>query len=223
MLILQRILSLFSMISIESFTFNPIRENTYVLYDVTGEAVIIDPGCYDEPERAALAGFIDRKGLKPVRLLNTHCHLDHIFGNNFISKKYGLLPEFSKQELPVFEAFEATCSMYEMNCDPSPGAGSYLDEGDIVTFGNSRLEIFFTPGHSPGSISFYNRDEKFVIAGDVLFFGSVGRTDLPGGSMETLLDSINRKLFSLGDDYVVYSGHGPNTNIGYERANNPFL
>ena len=188
------------MITIQSFTFNPIQENTYVLYDETKQAVIIDPGCYDERERAALAAFIELNGLTPVRLLNTHCHLDHIFGNAFASKKYSLLPEFHKAEQPIFEAFAATCNLYGMNCDPSPEAGKYIAEGDVISFGNSRLEIFFTPGHSPGSISFYNRDEKFVIAGDVLFFGSIGRTDLPGGSMETLLDSINTKLFSLGDD-----------------------
>lgn len=211
------------MITIQSFTFNPIQENMYVLYDETKQAVIIDPGCYDDRERNALAAFIEKEGLTPVRLLNTHCHLDHIFGNGFVSKKYNLLPEFNKAEQPIFEAFAATCNLYGMNCDPSPGAGKYIGEGDVIQFGNSSLEIFFTPGHSPGSISFYNRDEKFVIAGDVLFFGSVGRTDLPGGSMDTLLNSINTKLFSLGDDYVVYSGHGPNTNIGYERANNPFL
>jgi glyoxylase-like metal-dependent hydrolase (beta-lactamase superfamily II) len=211
------------MIQIQSFTFSPIQENTYVLYDDSGECVIIDPGCYDEREREKLSSFIDDKKLKPVRLLNTHCHLDHIFGNGYVSSKYNLKPEFNENDLRVFEAFAATCDLYGMNCDPSPPAGNYLNEGDIVTFGNSSLEIFFTPGHSPGSITFYNRAEKFMIAGDVLFYGSIGRTDLPGGNFDTLIESITKKLFSLGDDFKVYSGHGPVTNIGFERKNNPFL
>jgi glyoxylase-like metal-dependent hydrolase (beta-lactamase superfamily II) len=211
------------MIQIQSFTFSPIQENTYVLYDDSGECLIIDPGCYDEREREKLSSFIDDKKLKPVRLLNTHCHLDHIFGNGYVSSKYNLKPEFNENDLRVFEAFAATCDLYGMNCDPSPPAGNYLNEGDIVKFGNSSLEIFFTPGHSPGSITFYNQAEKFMIAGDVLFYGSIGRTDLPGGNFDTLINSITTKLFSLGDDFKVYSGHGPATSIGFERKNNPFL
>lgn len=211
------------MINIQSFTFSPIQENTYVLYDETSECVIIDPGCYDDTERKKLTTFIEEKKLKPVRLLNTHTHLDHIFGNAFISSKYGLKPEFNKNDQKVFDAFVATCSLYGLNCEPSPPAGNYLEEGDIVKFGKSSLEIVFTPGHSPGSITFYNKEEKFMIAGDVLFYGSVGRTDLPGGSMDVLLNSIRTKLFPLGDDFKVYSGHGPSTNIGVERKSNPFL
>jgi len=211
------------MISIQSFTFNPIQENTYILFDETKECVIIDPGCYDAAEQAKLSAFITEKGLKPVKLLNTHCHLDHIFGNAYVSKTYDLQPEFNEHDQRVFDAFAATCNLYGMNCDPSPPAGNYLSEGDTVKFGNSTLEIVFTPGHSPGSITFYSREDKFMIAGDVLFYGSIGRTDLPGGSMETLLSSIKDKLFPLGDDFKVYSGHGPGTTIGFERANNPFL
>jgi glyoxylase-like metal-dependent hydrolase (beta-lactamase superfamily II) len=211
------------MIKMHSFTFSPIQENTYILYDDSGECVIIDPGCYNDDERHELAAFIEEKKLNPVRLLNTHCHLDHIFGNGFVSKKYNLKPEFNKHDLPVFYAFAATCNLYGLNCDPSPEAGNYLDEGDVVKFGNSELEIVFTPGHSPGSITFYNKEDKFMISGDVLFYGSVGRTDLPGGSMETLVNSIKTKLFPLGDDFKVYSGHGPATTIGFEKKNNPFL
>ncbi|MDF2437274.1 MAG: Zn-dependent hydrolase, glyoxylase [Bacteroidota bacterium] len=222
-LIWQRFLEADNMIRIKSFTFSPIQENTYILYDDIGECVIIDPGCYDDSERQALASFIEENKLKPVRLLNTHCHLDHIFGNGFVSEKYNLKPEFNKHDLPVFHAFAATCNLYGLSCDPSPEAESYLDEGDVVKFGESSLEIVFTPGHSPGSITFYNKDDKFMISGDVLFYGSVGRTDLPGGSMETLVNSIKTKLFPLGDDFKVYSGHGPSTTIGFEKKNNPFL
>lgn len=211
------------MIRIHSFTFSPIQENTYILFDETKECVIIDPGCYDNQERIELAEFIKKNSLKPVKLLNTHCHLDHIFGNNFVCETYNLSPEYNKKDQPVFDAFLASASMYGLNADPSPPAKNYLEEGDVIKFGNSSLEIVFTPGHSPGSITFYNKDEKFMIAGDVLFCGSIGRTDLPGGDFETLINSIKTKLFPLGDDFKVYSGHGPSTSIGFEKKNNPFL
>lgn len=211
------------MISVHSFTFNPIQENTYVLSDESKECVIIDPGCYDDAERAELIGFINSNGFKPVRLLNTHCHLDHVFGNAFVAKHWNLGLEIHKKDLPVLDALIPTAKLYGMNAEASPQPSSWLDEGDLVKFGNSSLEIVFTPGHSPGSITFFNRADKFMIAGDVLFFGSIGRTDLPGGDFQTLINSIKNKLFPLGDDMQVYSGHGPVTNIGYERNNNPFL
>jgi glyoxylase-like metal-dependent hydrolase (beta-lactamase superfamily II) len=211
------------MIQIHSFTFSPIQENTYILYDESRECVIIDPGCYDDQERAMLSDFIEKNGLKPVKLLNTHCHLDHIFGNGYVAKRYGLELEMNRHDQRILDAFQATCDLYGMNCDPSPQPGVFLEEGDIVKFGNSELEILFTPGHSPGSITFYNREQKFMIAGDVLFYGSIGRTDLPGGHHQTLIDNIKTKLFPLGDDFKVYSGHGPETNIGFERKHNPFL
>ncbi len=211
------------MITIQSFTFGPFQENTYILFDETKECIIIDPGCYDEAERAELAAFIESKKLKPVKLINTHCHLDHVFGNGFVADKYNLKLEINKQDLPVLDAYLTTCGLYGLNAEPSPAPSVFLDEGDIVRFGNAELEILFTPGHSPGSITFYNREQKFMIAGDVLFYGSIGRTDLPGGNYETLINNIKTKLFPLGDDYTVYSGHGPETNTGFERKNNPFL
>ncbi len=211
------------MIQIHSFTFNPIQENMYLLFDESKDCVIIDPGCYDDTERAVLSEFIAEKGLKPVKLLNTHCHLDHIFGNGYVAKKYDLKLEFNKNDMRIFEAFQMTCDLYGMSCDPSPQPSVFLEEGDIIEFGNSKLEILFTPGHSPGSITFYNREEKFMIAGDVLFSGSIGRTDLPGGNHETLINNIKTKLFPLGDDFKVYSGHGPVTTIGNEKKHNPFL
>jgi glyoxylase-like metal-dependent hydrolase (beta-lactamase superfamily II) len=211
------------MISVQSFTFNPIQENTYVLYDESLECVIIDPGCYDNHERAELSAFISKNNLKPVRLLNTHCHLDHIFGNAYVANTYKLGLEIHKADIPVLDAFLASANLYGMNAEPSPRPASYLEEGDIVKFGNSQLEIFFTPGHSPGSITFYSRPGKLMIAGDVLFMGSIGRTDLPGGDYETLIRSIKDKLFTLDDDFKVYSGHGPATTIGHERRSNPFL
>ncbi|MBL7883418.1 MAG: MBL fold metallo-hydrolase [Bacteroidia bacterium] len=211
------------MIQIQSFTFGPFQENTYIIYDESKKCVIIDPGCYDNRERNELAGFIEHKKLSPVKLLNTHCHLDHIFGNGFVAEKYNLGLEFNQHDQRIFDAYLATADLYNLNAEPSPQVSKYIHEGDIISFGNSTLEILFTPGHSPGSITFYNRAQKFMIAGDVLFYGSIGRADLPGGDFDTLINSIKTKLFPLGDDYKVYSGHGPETNIGFERMNNPFL
>jgi hydroxyacylglutathione hydrolase len=185
--------------------------------------VIIDPGCYDDRERSELADFIKNKKLTPVRLLNTHCHLDHVFGNAFVANTYQLKVEAHKNEIPVLDAFLRSAAMYGMNADPSPDIAVFLDEGDVIKFGNSSLKILFTPGHSPGSITFYNPEQQFMISGDVLFKSSVGRSDLPGGNHHTLINSIKQKLLPLGDGFKVYSGHGPATTIGFERVNNPFL
>lgn len=211
------------MIKIKSFTVGPFQENTYVLSDETAECIIIDPGCYDENERAEIANYIDSNSLIPVRLINTHCHLDHIFGNGFISKRYNLKLEINENDKMVLDSYLTVAAIYNLKADPSPEPSMYLSEGDTISFGKSFLEILFTSGHSPGSIILYNKEQKFMIAGDVLFYGSIGRTDLPGGNHNLLINSIKSKLFPLGDDYKVYSGHGPVTSIGFERNNNPFL
>jgi glyoxylase-like metal-dependent hydrolase (beta-lactamase superfamily II) len=211
------------MISIQTFTFNPFQENTYILFDETKECVIIDPGCYDEQERMELADFIEINKLIPVRLINTHCHIDHVVGNKFVAEKYNLKLEINKHDLTTLHSLMMVATKYNLIAEPSPEPAAFLDEGNVVKFGTSALEIVFTPGHSPGSITFYNKAQKIMIAGDVLFYGSVGRTDLPGGHHQTLINSIKNKLFPLGDEFVVYSGHGPSTNIGFERKNNPFL
>lgn len=211
------------MIVIQVFVFGPFQENTYVLHDETKECIIIDPGCYTAEERAELAAFIDKQKLTPVKLINTHCHLDHVFGNGFVAEKYNLKLEINKLDKPVLDAFMPSAKMYGLQASPSPEPSVYLSEGDQIKFGNSTLEILFTPGHSPGSITFYEATQRFMIAGDVLFYGSIGRTDLPGGNFDTLINSIKTKLFMLGDDYTVYSGHGPSTTIGFEKMNNPFL
>lgn len=211
------------MITVRSFTFNPFQENTYIVFDETKQCVIIDPGCYDEQERSELTTFIETEQLHPVRLLNTHCHVDHVFGNKFIATTYNLKLEINKQDLPVLNSYLMVAKMYNFNAEPSPEPSVFLDEGDVITFGNSSMEILFTPGHSPGSITFYNKQQKFMIAGDVLFSGSIGRTDLPGGNHQTLINSIKNKLLPLNDDYTVYSGHGNPTTIGKERKYNPFL
>jgi hydroxyacylglutathione hydrolase len=208
---------------IQKFTFGPFQENTYVLHDETGECVIIDPGCFSASEQHELDSFIKENALKPVLLLNTHCHLDHIAGNLFVFEKYGLKPVIHKADLPILKMQEQTSLMYGLPSEKSPEPAKFIDEGDVITFGNTKLEVLFTPGHAPGHVTFYNRANKSVIAGDVLFYNSIGRTDLPGGDYDTLIASIKNKLFPLGDDVKVYCGHGPETSIGHERKTNPFL
>ncbi len=205
------------------FTFNPFQENTYILYDETGECVILDPGCSTTSEEHELSSFIESKGLKPVRLINTHCHIDHILGNKFISKQYNLGLEIHEGERSVLESGVMVGNMYGIPYEKSPEASKFIKEGEIIQFGNTELESIFTPGHSPASLSFFNKKQKILIAGDVLFRESIGRTDLPGGNYETLLLSIKNNVLTLGDDVMVFPGHGPSTTIGHERVNNPFL
>lgn len=211
------------MITIHYFTFGPFQENTYILWDETKECVIIDPGNHSSSENVQLSNFISQNQLKPVRLILTHAHVDHINGNKYVFDKYGLLPEVHKDDVFFLEKHLATANMYGFQVDPSPMAESFIKEGDVIQFGNSTLNTLHTPGHSPGSITFYNQEHGFMISGDVLFYGSIGRTDLPLGNYETLIDSIKIKLFPLGDEMKVYSGHGPMTTLGFEKMNNPFL
>jgi glyoxylase-like metal-dependent hydrolase (beta-lactamase superfamily II) len=211
------------MITIQVFTFNPFEENTYILFDETKECVIIDPGCSNKSEQEDMVNFISEESLKPVRLLNTHCHIDHVFGNTFIAKKYNLGLEIHQKDLQTLHSLPRVSHLYGLNAEESVDPSNFLNEGDQIRFGNSTLDILFTPGHSPGSICFVSKEDKFVIGGDVLFNRSIGRTDLPGGDHATLLSSIREKLFVLEDDYTVLSGHGQETSIGFEKQNNPFL
>lgn len=208
---------------IKKLTFNPIQENMYVIYDDTKECIIIDPGCYFHQEKEELRSFIEENELKPVKLINTHCHLDHICGNKYVAETWKLKLEANKlDEYNLQRSIEAGI-LYNMPIEPSPPIEVDLKEGEEIRFGNSRLVILFTPGHSSGSISFYSEAHKFLIAGDVLFRMSIGRTDLPGGDFDTLIDTIKSKLMILPKDVIVYSGHGQETSIGYEMKNNPFL
>lgn len=205
-------------------TFNAFQENTYLVYDDTKECIIFDPGCFYEEEKQDLVDKIRELGLKPVRLINTHCHLDHIFGNAFVAKQFDLPLEIHRGELPVLEAAPAAAMMFgHPPPERSPAPEIFIGDGDIIQFGNTKLESLLTPGHSPASLSFYCKEGQFVIAGDVLFQGSIGRTDLPGGDFDTLIASIRNKLFPLGDEVVVHPGHGPGTTIGREKRHNPFL
>lgn len=211
------------MILVASFTYNVFEENTYILFDETKECIIIDPGCNNQTERDDLKKFIDTNMLKPVGLINTHCHLDHIFGNKWVYETYGLLPEIHEGEWPVLQAAPQVSMMYGVRCDVSPAPVHFISDGDIVRFGNSELKSILAPGHSPASLCFYAENEKFLIGGDVLFYESIGRTDLPGGDYDTLIHSIQNRLMTLPDEIVVHSGHGPSTTIGHERRYNPFI
>lgn len=208
---------------VATFTFNGFQENTYVISDATKECIIVDPGCNTSSERTQLTDYLTANGLTPVRLVNTHCHIDHILGNAFIAEKYNLSLEAHEGEAIVLLAGEMTGKMYGVPYDPSPKITTFLVPGEYLSFGETSLEILFTPGHSPASVCLHHRETKQVIAGDVLFQGSVGRSDLPGGNHETLIDSIRRELLVLDDETRVYPGHGPSTTVGEERRSNPFL
>jgi glyoxylase-like metal-dependent hydrolase (beta-lactamase superfamily II) len=208
---------------IKKFTFNPIQENMYIIYDETKECIIIDPGCYFHHERKELVDFISENNLKPIKLINTHCHLDHICGNKYVAETWGLKLEASFLDEYNLERSIQAGKLYNMPIEPSPPIEVDLKEGDEIRFGNSLLTILFTPGHSAGSLSFYSEEHQILIAGDVLFRMSIGRTDLPGGDFDTLISTIKTKLFILPEETIVYSGHGDETTIGDEMKNNPFL
>ena len=209
--------------TVHSFTFNPFQENMYIVYDETKQCVIFDPGCYEEDERLELVEFIEKNELRPVKLINTHGHIDHMLGNSFVAGKYGLKLEMHEADIDTLLQAPVYGQMWGIHPQPSPEPSVLLNEGDVITFGNTKLEVLFTPGHSRGSISFYNKVDSFVISGDVLFYGSIGRTDLPGGDFDILAKSIKEKLYTLPENTVVYSGHGPQTSIGKEKKTNPFV
>ncbi len=211
------------MATIKAFLNNPYQENTYLLYDETGECAIIDPGMYTAAEQDAVVNFIKAEGLKPVLLLNTHCHIDHVLGNKFVFDQYGLKPQFHKGELVVLEAMPVWSQQSGLRYELSPLPDTYLPESGTVSFGNTTLELIFAPGHSPAHLCFYDVQTGIVIGGDVLFRGSIGRTDLPGGNHQQLLTNIEQKLFTLPAEVVVYPGHGPETTIGREKETNPFF
>lgn len=211
------------MLYLKTFTFNSFQENTYLVYDDKGEAIIFDPGNSNNTENSLVKNFIEEKKLCLSRLILTHAHLDHVLGNRFISDNYGLLPEVNENDLFLIEGMMQTANMYGVPAEESPMPEKFLHEGDKIKLGDYTFECLHTPGHSPGSICFYNAQNKFAIVGDVLFYGSIGRTDLPRGNHEDLLNSIREKLFILPDDVKIYSGHGPSTTIGFEKNNNPFF
>jgi len=211
------------MLKIKSFTLNPVQENTYLVFNEFKQCIIIDPGCYSDEERETIKDFIAQNNLQPAMLLNTHCHLDHVFGNKFIADNYQLTLQLHEKEKVVLSYAPTSGLMYNLPFDNYTGDFIVLKEGDKLNLGQDELLVIEAPGHSPGSICFYCAKQNFIIGGDVLFKGGIGRTDLPMGDHQALLKNIKTKLLVLPPETIVYSGHGPATTIGEEKLGNPFL
>ena len=211
------------MLTVQPLLFNPVQENTYLVYNGKGEAAIIDPGCYFPEEKEQLRSRIASLGLKPLILLNTHCHLDHVFGNRFVHETWGLELHFHEAEQQVFDYATTAGDMWNLPFQNYEGPVHYIQENEKICIGEEELKVLFTPGHSPGSVSYYCEKGGWVISGDVLFRGSVGRTDLPGADFPTLENSIRTRLYVLPDATQVHSGHGMPTTIGHEKKHNPFV
>ncbi|MFZ4724261.1 MAG: MBL fold metallo-hydrolase [Paludibacter sp.] len=210
--------------TIKTFTFNPFQENTYLLFDETNEAVIIDAGCLFDVEKQKIKSFINDNNLVVKRLINTHLHLDHQFGNKFIHNTYGITPEACLEDEFLLKNVVEQARSFGIPIDEdTQQLGGYIIDNQVIKFGNSNLISIHVPGHSPGSMAFFSENDGVLFAGDVLFQGSIGRTDLPKGNYATLITSITKRLLTLPDSTVVYSGHGPTTTIGNEKINNPFL
>lgn len=208
-------------VKVHSFQFNPFQENTFVVYDQEKNCVIIDPGCYERHEEEVLFGFIEENKLKPIALLNTHAHIDHILGNAAVKSKYDIPFYLHKEDLTTLHSVKSYAHVYGFEkYIPSPDPDDYLIDNTELVFGAMKFKIYHTPGHAPGHVVFFNDENKFVINGDVLFNGSFGRIDLPGGDLETLKKSIFEVMFHLPDDTVVHCGHGPETTIGKEKKDN---
>lgn len=211
-------------LKIQKFTFNPFQENTYIIYAENGNAVIIDPGCYERHEEETLKSFIDANNLTVQGLLNTHAHIDHVLGNQFVSSTYNVELWMHEADLVTLNSVPNYSHVYGFNSyKESPQPTRLLKHGESLDLGGIQFDVFFTPGHAPGHVVFYNQENQFVINGDVLFAGSYGRYDLPGASFEALKKSIKEVLFSLPDETIVYCGHGPETTIGTEKKSNPIL
>lgn len=210
------------MLSLQTFTFNPFQENTYVLYDETNEAVVIDAGCYDRDEERELSDFISNKKLTVKAIFNTHSHIDHILGTYYVKDKYKVPLFIHRLDEQVLRAGKMSAQIYGIPNFTEVSPDSYFAEGEQVKVGNQSLDVLFLPGHAPGHVGFYHAAQKILLGGDVLFFRSIGRTDLPGGDYDTLIESIHKKIFTLPDDVVVYPGHGPTTTVGEEKVENPY-
>ncbi|MGB0525010.1 MAG: MBL fold metallo-hydrolase [Flammeovirgaceae bacterium] len=210
------------MIEIKQFTFNPFAENTYLLFDETKACVIIDPGCYEKQEQQELLDYITKKELNVEKVINTHCHIDHVLGNKFCKDTFQVDVLIPPKEEQVLRSVSVYAPIYGFaNYQEIPADGFLPEEGEFK-FGNSSLKILFVPGHAPGHLAFYAAEQKFCVSGDVLFQGSIGRTDLPGGDHDTLIRSIRTMLFTLPEDTTIYCGHGPRTTIAFEKKHNPF-
>lgn len=211
------------MVKIEKFVVNPLAENSFVVSDETGECVFVDPGFYYEEEYDEIRDYISTNNLRPVKIVNTHCHFDHIMGVEFIRNEYRIPFCAHREDSFWVEKVIEQGEMFGFKMKAVAAIDEYLVENSEVSFGNTKLKIIHVPGHSPGHVVFYIPEENVLIAGDVLFYGSIGRTDLPGGHHETLVSGIKNKLFTLPAETKVFCGHGPETTIGFEQQTNPFL
>lgn len=211
------------MLEIKPFTFNAFQENTYVVYNEGKDGIILDPGCYDLLETDELDRFIKDKNINIVRLINTHCHVDHVLGNHHVVSKYKVPLTIHRGDLDTLRSVKAYAPAYGFHFYTEVIPEAFLEEGDEVQLNGEVLKVLFVPGHAPGHIVLYHDKGKFVVAGDTLFRQSIGRTDLPGGDYDTLIHAIRTQLFTLKDGTTVYCGHGPTTTIGFEKLNNPFL
>ena len=211
------------MILIKKFTFNPFQENTYLLINEEKECIVIDPGCFNRSEQKELSDYIEENGIKPIRLICTHAHIDHVLGNKFISEKYNLGLELFQSEYDMLSLAKRSSEVYGIPYEESPAPAAFIKDGEELLFGKSVLKAYHVPGHSPDHLVFLCEEDQFLIGGDVLFKGSIGRTDLPGGNHQQLLDNISSILFKMDDEVIVYSGHGPETTIGEEKRTNPFF
>lgn len=211
------------MITIKTLVCNPYQENTYILSDENGACAIIDPGMYGKEEEDTLVDFLRANGLTPTLLLNTHCHVDHVLGNRFVFEQYGLVPQFNESELPLLMEVQNYAPQMGFRYEVSPVPETFLSPGDVITLGQHQLTCLFAPGHSPGHLCFYSEAQGFLIGGDVLFKGSIGRTDLPGGDHQQLLNSIRETIYALPGNTLVYPGHGPTTTIAEEKVSNAFI
>ncbi|MDR2359608.1 MAG: MBL fold metallo-hydrolase [Prevotellaceae bacterium] len=205
------------------FYFNELRVCTYVLWDETKECIIVDPGCESASEQQRLQEFIANNQLKPVMVVNTHAHFDHVLGNLFVVKTYSVPSAVHEGDTQLLARVAQQSAMFGFAVAQPPMPSRLLTEEEPVRFGHSQLQVLHTPGHSPGGICLYAAEDKFLLSGDTLFQESIGRTDLSGGNYEQLINSIRHKLMTLPDDVKVFPGHGPATSIGEEKRNNPFI
>lgn len=211
------------MITLKTFVFNDFYVNTFVLYDDTKECVIIDPGCNDKSQRDELAAFINEQALIPVMLINTHGHFDHVAGDRYVKSAWQIPLALHEKDKPLLDDTLHYAEFFSIEVEQPPEPDLFLKEGDVVKFGVSELVVLHIPGHSPGSIVLYSKAGSLLVAGDVLFKGSIGRTDLPGGNYNVLIKGITEKLMTLPRETRVFPGHGPATSIGLEYDTNPFL
>ena len=208
---------------IYKLVFSPIEVNTFIVADPSNDCAIIDCGCYDRAEFDELVQFIESKKLNPVLLLNTHCHLDHIFGNRFMLEKYGLRALACKEDEVNRKKAVQHAALFGLAMSEPPEPGGFISDNQAITFGTTELVALHVPGHSAGSMAFYSEKNGYVFTGDAIFAGSIGRTDLEGGNHKILINSILTRLFVLPPSTVVFPGHGEQTTIEREKMTNPYF